>query len=165
MKFVTVYSFSHESFRAWPGLSMGVLFTALGIVVAVGSRANRVRFQYNLFRYWMAVGWCFASLSSIWTIGFFLLAYGRYYTAKRCYEAGTFNTVTGFITDFRPLPATGHGSETFTVGGKNFSYSLYQLEPGFNGVSTTHWTVRNGEYVRIGYYKNVILQVQVATVP
>lgn len=66
------------------------------------------------------------------------------------------------MTNFVPMPYTGHSLESFVVGGRKFSYSDYVLTPGFRHTTSHGGPIREGLYVRIAYLGNLILQLDVA---
>lgn len=55
--------------------------------------------------------------------------YGR---AKDAFVQGQYFVVEGTVTNFHPMPYSGHQNETFSVNGVQFSYSDFVLVPCFN---------------------------------
>jgi len=68
----------------------------------------------------------------------------------------------GTVTNFHPMPYSGHQSETFSVNGMQFSYSDYVLIPCFNNTSSHGGPIREGLRVRIAYSGNCILKLEVS---
>jgi len=77
------------------------------------------------------------------------------------YRAGKCEVVEGIVTQFHPMPATGHGVESFVVSGKHFQYSDYSLRAGFNQTSSHGGPMRDGLHVRIHYLGDDIAKVEV----
>ncbi len=47
-----------------------------------------------------------------------------YQRAQDTYSTGQYETVEGVVTDFHPMPYSGHQNETFIVSGVPFSFRL-----------------------------------------
>jgi len=77
-------------------------------------------------------------------------------------RTGRVSTVEGYVRDFDPMPFTGHKNEKFSVNEVTFSYSDYDLSPGFNQSASHGGPVHGGEWVRIKHLGNSILQIEVA---
>jgi len=52
--------------------------------------------------------------------------------------------------------------ESFTVGGRRFSYSDYEVTAGFNNTASHGGPIRAGLHVRVTYWGNLILRLEVA---
>jgi hypothetical protein len=74
-----------------------------------------------------------------------------YTRARAAYVQGQYSTVEGTVTNFHPMPYSGHQNETFSVDGMQFSYSDYVLIPCFNNTSSHGGPIREGLRVRIAY--------------
>ena len=73
-----------------------------------------------------------------------------------------YTVVQGPVTDFVPMPYTGHAHESFLVGGRKFSYSDYILTGCFNTTASHGGPIRPGLVVRVSYSGNCILRLEVA---
>jgi hypothetical protein len=65
------------------------------------------------------------------------------------------------VTHFRPMPVTGHGVESFVVGGKRFQYSDFAMRAGFDETRSHGGPVREGLHVRIHYFGDDIAKLEV----
>ena len=68
----------------------------------------------------------------------------------------------GTVSDFHPMPYSGHSYETFAVNGVRFSYSDYVLIPCFNNTASHGGPIREGQQVRIAYSGKCILKLEIA---
>jgi len=75
---------------------------------------------------------------------------------------GRYSIVEGPVTDFVPMPNEGHSYESFTVQGRRFTYSDYEVTSGFHNSTSHGGPIRQGLYVRVTYMGNLILRLQVA---
>jgi len=66
------------------------------------------------------------------------------------------------VEHFIPMPPDGHPRESFTVEGKYFSYSDYDVIAGFNNAASHGGPMRAGRRVRIDYVKDTIVRLEVA---
>jgi hypothetical protein len=85
-----------------------------------------------------------------------------YARARETYLQGQYSTVEGTVTNFHPMPFSGHQDETFSVNGMQFSYSDYVLIPCFNNTSSHGGPIHEGLRVRIAYSGNCILKLEVS---
>jgi hypothetical protein len=85
-----------------------------------------------------------------------------YARARIAYLEGQYSTVEGTVTNFHPMPYSGHQDETFSVNGVQFSYSDYVLIPCFNNTASHGGPVHEGLRVRIAYSGNCILKLEVS---
>jgi hypothetical protein len=85
-----------------------------------------------------------------------------YARAREAYVQGQYSTVEGTVTNFHPMPYSGHQDETFSVNGMQFSYSDYVLIPCFNNTSSHGGPIHEGLRVRIAYSGNCILKLEVS---
>jgi hypothetical protein len=82
--------------------------------------------------------------------------------ARDAYAKGNYSTVEGTVTNFHPMPYSGHQNETFSVNGVKFSYSDYVLVPCFNNTASHGGPIHDGLSVRIAYSGDCILRLEVA---
>jgi hypothetical protein len=87
--------------------------------------------------------------------------YLQHASLMRKLQAGNAQVVEGVVTNFRPMPESGHGYESFDVAGKHFAYDDYIDSGGFNSSSTFGGPIRAGQRVRIAYTEGVILRLQI----
>jgi hypothetical protein len=72
------------------------------------------------------------------------------------------NVTEGYVENFDPAPATGHKYESFTINGKKFRYSDYDISRGgFNQTQSHGGPMYEGRWVRISYVGDTILKIEV----
>lgn len=76
---------------------------------------------------------------------------GMYARAKDSYLKGDYAVVEGTVSNFHPMPYSGHEEETFFVNGLRFSYSDYELGPCFNNTASHGGPIREGLRIRIAF--------------
>jgi len=86
----------------------------------------------------------------------------RYDGLKNLYLAGQYSVAEGTVTNFHPMPASGHDYETFSVNGVPFSFSDFDGSPCFNNTASHGGPMREGLRVRLAYSGNCILKLEVA---
>lgn len=104
----------------------------------------------------------FLAFSILWTLVSFVSTYGDYRAASSARQDGSARVVEGVVTDFKPMPATGHAMESFCVSGVCFHYSDYVITAGFNQTSSHGGPIRNGLSVRVTYVGDTIVRLEVA---
>ncbi|MEM7407583.1 MAG: hypothetical protein AAF458_19985 [Pseudomonadota bacterium] len=77
------------------------------------------------------------------------------------YVRGDFETAEGYVEDFRPMPATGHQRERFSVAGRTFAYSDFVRSDGFNQTRAHGGPIEGGLYVRVGYIGDTIVRLEI----
>ncbi len=79
------------------------------------------------------------------------------------FHSGQAQTLEGDVTDFRPMPATGHTTEQFTLNGNRFAYSNLEFHgPCFDRTVTVGGPMKNGLQVRLARVGNCIVKLEVA---
>jgi hypothetical protein len=106
-------------------------------------------------------GWIFLSFAVFWTLLSFTTTYGEYLTTIFALRGGRCAVVEGRVTEFVPMPYSGHSEESFTVGGHRFAYSDYVVTTGFHNTSSHGGPIHEGLYVRITYLGNLIVRLEV----
>jgi hypothetical protein len=84
-----------------------------------------------------------------------------YARAKDTYVKGDYSIAEGTVSNFHPMPYSGHQNETFSVNGVEFSYSDYVMVPCFNNTTSHGGPIRDGLHVRIAYSGNCVLKLEV----
>ena len=103
----------------------------------------------------------YLGFSLLWTTFAACTVFSDYYNARTMFELGRNQVVEGTIENFHPMPATGHDNESFTVGGKKFSYSDYCISPGFRHAKALGGPIRAGLQVRISYVDSDIVKLEI----
>jgi len=81
------------------------------------------------------------------------------------YRAGKCEIVEGMVTQFHPMPAREHDSESFVVAGKRFHYSDYSMTAGFHQSIQHGGPIREGLKVRIHHLGNDIAKLEIDDTP
>jgi hypothetical protein len=97
----------------------------------------------------------------LWTLGTFVLVGGNFVRDYRALSSGHADHVEGPVENFIPMPASGHGEESFSVQGVSFSYSDFVVTPGFNKTTFHNGPMRADLYVRIWYHDGDILKLEI----
>jgi hypothetical protein len=160
MSYVTVFDVADAGYKSAGFPAFGLIFIVLGILLVVfrrriprwntRSRTARIIFPYGFL--------CFAAL---WTAVAFLTTYSDYRQASQTRAANTANIVEGLVTNFVPMPVTGHAMESFCVKAVCFNYSDFAVTAGFNRTSSHGGPIREGLPVRVTYLGNTILKLEV----
>jgi hypothetical protein len=152
--FLTVFDAGVAGFKDWYFPAFGLIFVAVGGVFIFAPRILRatgiplVNFRswgFTFFRFG------FAGFGLLWTLMAFAGIYSAYARHQSLLHGTGCRVVEGTIDDFVPMPASGHATEHFTVGGVPFSYSDYIMTDAFNNASSLGGPVRAGQYVRVCY--------------
>jgi len=91
-----------------------------------------------------------------------VIAYDSCRKAVMALRDGQYAVVEGYVSDFVPMPHSGHSMESFVVQGHRFSYSDYVVSAGFNNTASHGGPIREGLYVRVTYTNDVILRLEIA---
>jgi|1186.fasta_scaffold20337_3 hypothetical protein len=158
MRYVTVFDAAAEPLRNWWFPAYGLIFVAMGLLLAFKPEALNARVvQRAGFRWFVlifAVGWTLACGLAIGLDS---------YKASRALRTGDYKVVEGRVENFAPMPWAGHGDETFDVNGVHFAYSDYTVTAGFNNTASHGGPIRAGLPVRISYKGDgEILRLEVA---
>ena len=83
------------------------------------------------------------------------------------YNRGEYQIVEGYVENFVPMPYEGHADESFEINGVKFSYSDYNIHPGYNNTKSHGGVIKeNGQHLKIGYvylnetYGNIIVYIE-----
>jgi hypothetical protein len=113
-------------------------------------------------RFRQVFSWIFLLCGIVVTIFVLAGTYLQYTSALNDYKKGNYNIVDGIVTDFVPMPYTGHSYECFTVNTRRFCYADPMGTPGFNNTRSHGGPIRPGLHVRVSYVGNVILKLEIA---
>ena len=162
MTFKTVFDATNEGY-AWWFPAFGLIFVAVGVLLVFAPGLMHRAYASWRGTYRPIYSWIFFVFALLWTVGTFLVTYLQYHTAMSCLNGGNCPVVEGTVTNFIPMPYTGHSNESFTVNGRRFSYSDYDdVTPGFHKTASHGGPIHEGLYVRITYSGNMILRVELA---
>ena len=93
--------------------------------------------------------------------------FNMYNETVGAYNRGEYQTVEGYVENFVPMPYEGHTNESFEINGIKFSYSDYNIHPGYNNTKSHGGVIKeNGQHLKIGYvylndtYGNIIVYIE-----
>jgi hypothetical protein len=72
------------------------------------------------------------------------------------------HVVEGVVTNFAPMPFSGHTRERFCVSSECFEYSDYIVTGGFNNTSSHGGPIREGLPVRVTYRDRTIVKLEIS---
>lgn len=161
MTYVAVFDISNAGYKSVSFPVFGLIFVALGIIFVLSRTRipqwnQRGRVMRRIFPF------AFLGFAILWTLVTFVSTYRDYRAASSARHDDTAQVVEGVVTDFRPMPATGHAMESFCVSGVCFYYSDYVVTAGFNQTSSHGGPIREGLPVRVTYVGNTIVKLEVA---
>ena len=97
----------------------------------------------------------------------FIFQFNMYNKTIGAYSRGEYQIVEGYVEKFAPMPYEGHAKETFEINGVKFSYSDYNIHPGYNNTKSHGGAITgNGQHLKIRYvyfnetYGNIILYIE-----
>ena len=153
-RFVKVFDVLDSGFNDWGGPAFGLIFVAIGIVIAVFPaiiKATGIPFLdfqsagRKIFRY------AFLSFAVLWTVVVFFGTYSYHARHRSLVQTNTCRVVEGPVEHFTPMPYGGHAFESFSVSGISFRYSDFNITGGFNNTSSHGGPINGNSYVRICY--------------
>lgn len=164
----TIFDITTTGYRTWRFAAFGLIFVTIGIVlVALVTRRKSLPFRgwstrplaSKIFAYY------FFGFALLWTTFSFVVTWREYSRPYNAIVTGHARLVEGVVTDFSPMPVTGHAMERFCVSDSSacFEYSDYVVTSGFNNTSSHGGPIRAGLRVRVTYIGNSILKLEIAT--
>ena len=159
MHYQTVFDISTAGYKSASFPYHGLMLLGFGILFVIfrykqldlkNSRYNRI----FLF-IWIGFG-------IFWTVTAFMSTYSQYNTLLSDYNKGAYQVVEGHVTNFVPMPYTGHAMERFCVDNSTcFEYSDFIGTAGFNNAKSHGGPITEGLPVRVSYIGNTILKLEV----
>jgi hypothetical protein len=161
--YATVFDVTQSGYRQWSFAAFGLIFVAVGLALPTLIRIGIFRKPPAWMQKWFPR--FFLGFAIIWTLTSFAATYADYRAAVNAMRSDRAQVIEGVITDFRPMPYTGHAMESFVVRGVRFEYSDYVITAGFNNTSSHGGPIREGLPVKIWHRGNEILRLDIATRP
>jgi len=155
MEYNVVFDVSQSGFRQWPFAAFGLIFVAIGTALVVFRR----RLPARTHRFFPFV---FLGFAVVWTLFAFVGTLRDYSDLASAFRKGRCEVTEGVVSDFHPMPYSGHQMEWFVVGGKHFEYSDYVVSAGFNNTASHGGPIQKGVRVRIHHCGNDIARLEVA---
>jgi hypothetical protein len=160
-----IFDIASAGYTSWSFPAFGLIFVAVGgVLVAFAVWRKALPFPWWSRRPTAskAFAFFFLSFAVVWTVIAFLSTYHDYSTLTTAKKNGNVHVAEGLVTNFRPMPVTGHAMERFCVSGVCFEYSDYVVTSGFNNTSSHGGPIREGLPVRVTYVGNTIVKLEVA---
>ncbi|HKF49751.1 MAG TPA: hypothetical protein VKB38_20490 [Terracidiphilus sp.] len=149
-----VFDIAQQGYKWWfPACGLGII--AIGFVFHQLGKLGILRRPGRLFPYF------FFGFACFWTIVVFVSTGSEYRRIRSAYRDGHYKVVEGVVTNFQPMPYSGHQDECFTVELQTFCYSDYSVTPGFNNTASHGGPIYEGLPVRVAYVGNVIVRLEV----
>jgi hypothetical protein len=158
MNYRVVFDIVSVGYRAWWFVAFGVIFVLIGIGLVTFRRFLPERRPRIFHRYFPFV---FLGFALLWTTVAFVTTYSEYRTVLTARNNGTATVTEGVVTNFIPMPYSGHADEKFTVNGVTFSYSDYGVTAGFNNTKSHGGPIDEGKRVRVTHLGNIIVRLEV----
>ncbi|MFZ4536624.1 hypothetical protein [Propionivibrio sp.] len=161
MAYQTVFDITSAGYKSWSFPAFGLIFIAAGVVLFLHRKALpgwwRTRPRAS-----SAFAYFFLGFAVLWTLVSFGSTYADYRCIATAVEEGSAKVVEGPVTDFKPMPVSGHTMERFCVQQTCFEYSDFVVTGGFNNTSSHGGPIREGLPVRVSYVGNSIAKLEVA---
>jgi len=161
MEYRVVFDVATAGYKAWNFALVGLVFSLVGLGV--------VAFRRRLGGWWVihptagkVFAFCFLGFSVLWTTVSFVRTYSDYRTLLNAEQTNALHVVEGVVSNFNPMPASGHTMERFCVAAECFTYSDFVITAGFNHTTSHGGPIRNGLAVRVSHLGNTIAKLEVA---
>jgi hypothetical protein len=146
---------------AWSFLVPGILFIGMGVAVLTKQIVLPTRLPPRLPPKSVTRGaWFFLVLPVLWTAGAAATMARDYFRFKGALVHNEAQTLEGRVTNFRPMPWSGHPMESFSVCGVTFSYSDFIETGAFNNARSHGGPIREGLWVRVSHVGNNIVRLE-----
>ena len=161
MEYRTVFDVAEAGYKAWTFPAFGLIFVAIGGVLVAYRKRLPVWSKWP-FRSSGPVVFCVFAFAILWTGMAAVSTFSEYSALSKARAGNNVQVVEGLVTDFKPMPVTGHGRERFCVSGVCFEYSDYVVTSGFNNTSSHGGPIHEGLQVRVSYVCNTIVKLEIA---
>src|SRR5689334_23176565 len=104
MEYRTVFDLTVSGFKSWTFPASGLIFVGIGTLQVVFRSRLRNRKVFPFV---------FLGFAVLWTVMSSVLTYSEYHSLRSAIDSGNARVVQGTVTDFVPMPATGHSMERF----------------------------------------------------
>lgn len=163
MQFDIAYDAAKQGYPAWQMNGIGLVLVCIGLLLVLAPDLMQRLLPYGLQgRARRIFSWfflCAALSGAFFTFRGTTQPYEAAATASRDHR---YSMVEGPVTNFVPMPYSGHANESFVVGGKKFTYSDYILTGCFNNATSHGGPIKAGLTVRVSYVGNCIVRLEVA---
>jgi hypothetical protein len=161
--YYTVFDVTKAGFKSWPFPAFGLIFVVIGLLLPTLIKSGVFRKVPPAMEKWFPR--FFLGFAIFWTSVSFLGTFTDYRRAVSTMEKNQAAIVEGVVTDFRPMPYSGHANESFVVQGLKFEFSDYNITAGFNNTASHGGPIREGLHVKIFHLNGEILRLEVKKEP
>jgi hypothetical protein len=161
--YVTVFDITNAGFKSWSFPSFGLIFVVIGLLLPTLIKRGIFRKSSPTMERWFPR--FFLGFAIFWTSTSFFGTFSDYRRAAAAMRDHGASIAEGVVTDFIPMPVTGHAMESFTVNGVKFRYSDYIITAGFNNTASHGGPIREGLRVRIWHLNGEILRLDIRKEP
>jgi hypothetical protein len=159
MEYKVVFDVTSAGYKTWS-------FSLVGLVLAVvGGFLVRYRDRLPMRGPKVVVRafpFVFFGFAILWTLLAFGSTFTEYRSLRSAVRDGRVSIIEGTLSQFKPMPYTGHAMERFCVRATCFEYSDYVVTSGFNNTSSHGGPIREGLRVRIAHIRGTIVRLEVA---
>jgi hypothetical protein len=159
----TVFDVTMVGFKSWKFPAVGLIFVAIGLVLPSLINSGKFRRMPGPAAKWFRL--FFLGFAIFWTVTSFVATFSDYRKSVDAMVNGQAAYIEGAVTEFRPMPSTGHSMESFVVQGVRFEYSDYIITAGFNHTASHGGPIRDGLLVRIWHRSGEILRLDIKAGP
>lgn len=129
-----------------------ILLTLSGIFTGVWVNVRKSRQHSSGSKIARAIIPIFSLFCIVITVVWIGLSIFSYYVVKTQIASEKYSEVIGSVENFSPMPWSGHKQETFDINGISFSYSTYDIKPGYHTSSSWGGVItHNGQFLKIQY--------------
>jgi hypothetical protein len=154
MPYVTVFEITQKPFQWWFS-GFGLIFVVIGIAFVLVGKKWPSQKGAKITGYFMLI------FASLWTVLAFTSTFAQYRKCTEAYRVGHYAVAEGYVENFHPMPYEGHQDECFSVQSERFCYSDYGVQAGFNQSASHGGPIRQRLPVRVAYYGDQILRLEV----
>lgn len=158
MKYRVVFDVVQAGFKDWHFSAFGLIFVVIGtgmLIYRLKNPAKDSTFRTRIFPY------AFTAFACLWTTTSFWVTFSDYRHLREALLNGKYTVVEGTVTDFVPMPYSGHAMEKFNVNGHHYEYSDYNVVAGFNNTQSHGGPIRQGLKVRIADVDGQIAKLEI----
>jgi len=154
MPYVTVFDITQKPFQWWFS-ACGLIPIVIGTVLVLSGKKWPSQMRAKSTGYFALI------FAPFWVLVTFVYTFADYRKCIEAYRTGSYAVAEGYVEDFHPMPYEGHQEECFSIQSETFCYSDYIVQAGFNQSASHGGPIRQGLPIRVAYYGNRILRLEV----
>jgi hypothetical protein len=154
MQYAMVFDVARDGYSGWVGILCGLGLMAGAAVFCIARR----NLQPPSLRF---IPCLVVPLSFSWLVLWALFTVPAYLSLRSALQSGHCDVIEGIVTDFEPMPSSGHGRESFSVAGVHFTYSDFVITPGFHRTQYRGGPMKADLRVRIHYRGEDIARLEI----